>query len=749
MKRLSSGLFVMLLLLAGICHAQSQNSKSTLTTPAASKPQPGLTPGSNRPNILFLIMDDVGIDQMRVFGYGGGTPPSTPNIDAIAGVGVKFRNTWSMPECSPSRAIVFEGRYPFRTHVFDAILGDDLANSQVSPFEATTPKVLKSANYTSALFGKFHLAASTYNPFGEATPHSLGWDYFDGFLEGAPHPIDPTIGGQFPSTGPYTCGFVTNADHGGADTGACRFADNSCQMISKDSDHETPGRSCMELGGLFIPNQSCAYVPPKPLDFEQANGYYVWNRLYNEPDGTVVKVPLSDPSARGYVSEATTAAAANWINAENQLHQSWMATVAFANIHTPYQQPPASLLGSGSPDSSNYSCTGNSLADEIYTRVLSNQMTEAMDTEIGDLLVETGLATRNSDGSLHYDPASTNTMVIIIGDNGTFAPGVKAPFDPARAKAWVYQTGVWIPLIVSGPLVASPGREVTSMINVADLFELFGEIAGIDVHQVVPSTHILDSQSMLPYLTNPNQPSIRSSNFTQAANNIHVNNQPPPPCVIVLTQPPTCVQLFTSQGLCESEGGDWYGPGAPQQYSSCCAVQAANLPQYTDGIQLLPDAQWATRNDNYKLVQKAQPNCVNGDTTLTEFYRVNEDPQNPKLDKFAEALCSEASAGHGCPNGLNQEQLANYNQLQSDLQTTLASEPDCPGDGDEDKAVFGIDLQWWQYFSTVNGGGSSWYDFNYDGVTDEQDRAVIVEHLGTNCLQQGAKKTGGTLLTSK
>lgn len=410
----------------------------------------------------------------------------------------------------------------------------------------------------------------------------------------------------------------------------------------------------MEQGGLFIPNQSCSYVPPRPLNFTQANGYYVWNRVYNLPDGTVEQVPLTDPRARGYVSDATTTSAANWINSENAAHQSWIATVAFANSHTPYQQSPTSLLAADSLDSSNFNCTGNSPADEIYTRVLSNQMTEAMDTEIGKLLVQIGVATYNSDGTLHYDPSQSNTMVVIVGDNGTFAPGVKAPFDPARAKAWVYQTGVWVPLIVSGPLVVSPGREVTSMINIADLFELFGEVAGIDVRQVVPPSHTLDSASMLPYLVNPNQASIRTSNFTEASNNIHVNNQPPPPCVVVLTQPPTCVQLFTSQGLCESEGGDWYGPGAQQQYSSCCAVQAANLAQYPNGIQLLPDSQWATRDDNFKLIQKAQPNCSTGDTTLTEFYQVNEDPQNPKIDTLSNALCSELTAGHACPLGLNQ-----------------------------------------------------------------------------------------------
>ena len=66
-------------------------------------------------------MDDVGIDQMRVFGYGEDNQPRTPNIDTIAHAGVRFRNAWAMPECSPSRVSFFTGRYP--QPVFDFVLG--------------------------------------------------------------------------------------------------------------------------------------------------------------------------------------------------------------------------------------------------------------------------------------------------------------------------------------------------------------------------------------------------------------------------------------------------------------------------------------------------------------------------------------------------------------------------------------------------------------------------------------------------
>src|SRR3546814_7051540 len=73
-------------------------------------------------------------------------------------------------------------------------------------------------------------------------------------------------------------------------------------------------------------------------------------------------------------------------------------------------------------------------------------MVEAMDTEIGRLLVELGLATWNQDGTLNYQPEKTNTVVVVMGDNGTYVNSVKftAPgrFDPTRAKAFPYQTGV-------------------------------------------------------------------------------------------------------------------------------------------------------------------------------------------------------------------------------------------------------------------------------------------------------------------
>src|SRR5215469_15608653 len=270
-----------------------------------------------KPNILFIVMDDVGIDQLTVFGYGGVDAPKTPNIDAIAHAGVRFRNVWAMPECSPSRAIFFEGRFPLRTNVYGALLDIDLANSQVSPFEATTPKLLKKRGYDSGDFGKFHLGDENNNPFHDDLVRSLGWDYFDGFLQGAVPPIDTTAGGiaiDQNGDGPYTCGFVPNkgTNNGGANTGSCRFVDNTCQDLSVTAAHPTPGLYCLEQGGVFVPEKTCQQAPPDGLSFNLRNGYYVWPRVINYPDGRISK----EPYERGFVGEATTNSAVSWINSE-------------------------------------------------------------------------------------------------------------------------------------------------------------------------------------------------------------------------------------------------------------------------------------------------------------------------------------------------------------------------------------------------------------------------------------------------
>jgi hypothetical protein len=255
---------------------------------------------------------------------------------------------------------------------------------------------------------------------------------------------------------------------------------------------------------------------------------------------------------------------------------------------------------------------------------------------------------------------------------------------------------------------------------------------------------------MLSYLTNPNPPSTRQTNFTQTGNNIHL--KAPYPCLVQLSKPKTCAQLFTSKALCEDEGGNWYGPD-PQNpstpfYSSCCAIQHAiddgtfSDPTVTS-IKILPDFQNAIRNDTYKVVQLMEPDCSQQpdshgnfpDTTSTAFYQVDQTPKTPMLDNMSNALCGDG-APNDCPNGLTQDERTNYIRLSTTRDQLLRSEPRCKGDGNEDKVVNGLDIKSWRFFSELTNGGSSWSDFNQDGNTDFADLGIILEHLGKKCLSK-------------
>lgn len=71
---------------------------------------------STPPNILILIADDLGVEQLASFGIGS-SPAVTPNLDQLAREGISFSNVWVQPTCSPTRATLLTGRYGFQTGV--------------------------------------------------------------------------------------------------------------------------------------------------------------------------------------------------------------------------------------------------------------------------------------------------------------------------------------------------------------------------------------------------------------------------------------------------------------------------------------------------------------------------------------------------------------------------------------------------------------------------------------------------------
>ena len=134
-------------------------------------------PAGERPwNILILVADDMGVDLIGVYGVGSGLP-RTPNIDALARSGVLFREAWTNPLCSPTRATIQTGRYSFRTGIGWLVGGTGPALGEQ---EVTLAELVASAPvpYATGAFGKWHLGNSTVG--GPLAPNRAGYRQFEG-----------------------------------------------------------------------------------------------------------------------------------------------------------------------------------------------------------------------------------------------------------------------------------------------------------------------------------------------------------------------------------------------------------------------------------------------------------------------------------------------------------------------------------------------------------------------------------------
>ncbi len=123
---------------------------------------PNVSAAAKKPNILFILCDDMGYECLNCY---GGTSYKTPNIDTLAASGIRFRNAYATPLCSPSRVELMTGRYGFRTGWINLIgRGDDAMEYFEPNKERTFGHVLKSAGYATALAGKWQLCNFTDHP---------------------------------------------------------------------------------------------------------------------------------------------------------------------------------------------------------------------------------------------------------------------------------------------------------------------------------------------------------------------------------------------------------------------------------------------------------------------------------------------------------------------------------------------------------------------------------------------------------
>ena len=147
-----------------------------------------VTAPDGAPNLLIVVLDDVGYGHLGC--YGG--PIETPHIDRLAASGLRYNNFHTTALCSPSRAALLTGRNHHAVAmaaITEAATGYPGNYGAIPKSAATIAETLKQNGYNTLAFGKWHLAPYTaYTAAGpfDRWPLGLGFEKYYGFLGGKP-----------------------------------------------------------------------------------------------------------------------------------------------------------------------------------------------------------------------------------------------------------------------------------------------------------------------------------------------------------------------------------------------------------------------------------------------------------------------------------------------------------------------------------------------------------------------------------
>lgn len=380
---------------------------------------------AQQPNILVILLDDVGVDSLAVYEdqyLASGVDlnyAKTPNIDQLRQGGILFSRAYAMPICGPTRACIQTGRYGFRTGMGSNPGGYDLPNSEVTIAELLRDGFGATSPYVCGAFGKWHLAE--HSNTSHVTDN--GYDIFEGFMTGVSTP------------GP----------------GHHYYWDRVCAGTS-----------------------TCT------------SGY------------VGIGLGVHDPAY--YEATMTVESAKDWI-ANVPAGKSFFAYVCMQAPHDPWQVPPLNLLSNASQNvvSQLMLSEGDIVSDFPERQAVYRLMLEAVDTEIGNLL--------NS-----LTPGQkANTLVILMGDNGTAQEIIQLSLDSTHGKGTVYELGIQVPLIVSGGYVTQADTTCEELVHAVDLWSTIKDVTGA----TNGISLISDSISFKHLIDNPNDVGNRGHVFTQ------------------------------------------------------------------------------------------------------------------------------------------------------------------------------------------------------------------------------------------
>jgi arylsulfatase A-like enzyme len=412
---------------------------------------------SRRDNVVLVILDDVGIDALGLYAGLGchradlkkrrhHAYPQTPHIDSLAAGGVLFTQARVNPTCSTSRASMLTGRYAFR-HGIGSLVAEVREDAQgvvtaaelgVGPgrSEVTLAHLARAAGYETLMAGKYHLALGTE---------------------------DRALGGT-PGSGPRHVREIAGFDHH--------------WIVWGNLPKEPPPQTFMDAEGRLFPP-----------------GYYNFEALR---DG-VPELRQGEYATDVVVDEA--------LRLVRAAAEPWFLVLAFNAAHSPWEWPPDERVATQSYlQLARSSRDGPGGLEQSSQWPPYNATLEALDCSVGALL-----------GGLEADGQRERTWLFVVGDNGMPDSVLQCAVEyddlpvgkttaallrdeRPRFKHSVFEGGVRVPLIASGPGIAAPGRRCDALVDGVDLFPTLAQIFGVEPDALGGPDHRLDGVSFYPVL---------------------------------------------------------------------------------------------------------------------------------------------------------------------------------------------------------------------------------------------------------
>lgn len=218
---------------------------STPAKPAINYPPAGA------PNVVVVLLDDVGFGASSTFGG----PIPTPALDRVAAAGLRYNQFHTTALCSPTRAALITGRNHHSAHmgaIAEVAYGYPGYDSAIPNSTATVAEILRLNGYSTSMFGKAHFTpmweVSPAGPF-DRWPTGLGFERFYGFLGGETSQYEPALYDQTTPIEPY----IGRDDYHLSED----LADKAIEWIrlQKSSAPDKPFFSYFSLGATHSPHQ--------------------------------------------------------------------------------------------------------------------------------------------------------------------------------------------------------------------------------------------------------------------------------------------------------------------------------------------------------------------------------------------------------------------------------------------------------------------------------------------------------------